>query len=50
MDIADDNLHGTDVLELLQAHLVNMYTTSPPASVHGLDIEASKYPHNYFLV
>ncbi|AZG72944.1 GNAT family N-acetyltransferase [Shewanella livingstonensis] len=49
MDIMVDNLQGYGVIELLQAHLVDMYATSPPESVHTLDIEALKHPTITFL-
>lgn len=44
MDIMIDDLQGSGVIELLQAHLADMYATSPPESVHALDIEALKHP------
>ncbi|MGX9462457.1 GNAT family N-acetyltransferase [Shewanella sp. A14] len=44
MDIMIDNLQDSGVIELLQAHLADMYATSPPDSVHALDIDALKHP------
>ncbi|UAL41460.1 GNAT family N-acetyltransferase [Shewanella inventionis] len=44
MHIQLDDLQSTGVIELLQAHLADMYATSPPESVHALDIDALKHP------
>ncbi|QDE30925.1 GNAT family N-acetyltransferase [Shewanella polaris] len=44
MDIMIDDLQGSGVVELLQAHLTDMYATSPAGSVHALDIEGLKHP------
>ncbi len=40
MEILLDGLQDPGVIELLQAHLADMYATSPPESVHALDIDA----------
>ncbi len=42
MKIEIDTLQDNAVISLLQAHLKDMYATSPPESVHALDIEALK--------
>ncbi|MEH8018008.1 GNAT family N-acetyltransferase [Rheinheimera muenzenbergensis] len=42
MQIKLDDLSGGEVITLLQEHLADMYATSPPESVHALDIEALK--------
>jgi len=39
MDIKIDNLQGSEIAELLSEHLRDMYLTSPPESVHALDLE-----------
>tara|TARA_Y100000814_G_scaffold25403_1_gene16791 strand:- start:389 stop:844 length:456 start_codon:yes stop_codon:yes gene_type:complete len=42
MKIIIDDLTGGEVLALLEEHLSDMYATSPPESVHALDVEALK--------
>lgn len=42
MQITIDDLAGDDIKALLQEHLNDMYATSPPESVHALDIAALK--------
>ena len=42
MKIIIDDLTGGEVLALLEEHLYEMYATSPPESVHALDVEALK--------
>ena len=42
MQIRLDDLSGGEVIALLQEHLADMYATSPPESVHALDVEALK--------
>ncbi|GGQ18907.1 GNAT family N-acetyltransferase [Shewanella litoralis] len=44
MEIQVDDLQDAGVIELLQAHLADMYATSPPESVHALDIDALAHP------
>ncbi|GGP67056.1 hypothetical protein GCM10009409_35250 [Shewanella saliphila] len=44
MEIQVDDLQSAGVIELLQAHLADMYATSPPESVHALDIDALTHP------
>ena len=42
MKVIIDDLTGGEVLALLEEHLSDMYATSPPESVHALDVEALK--------
>ena len=42
MKIIIDDLTGGEVLALLEEHLSDMYATSPPESVHALDVEELK--------
>lgn len=42
MFIKKDDLSSPDIISLLQEHLDDMYATSPPESVHALDIDALK--------
>lgn len=44
MHIRVDDLRGTEVIALLQEHLDDMYATSPPESVHALDVEQLRHP------
>jgi putative acetyltransferase len=44
MDIAIDDPAREDVVSLLADHLADMRATSPPESVHALDVEALKVP------
>ena len=39
MKIVVDNLTGSEIAGLLQEHLADMNRTSPPESVHALDIK-----------
>jgi putative acetyltransferase len=39
-----DDLRGSEIAELLQEHLDHMYSVSPAASVHALDIEELRQP------
>ncbi len=48
MEIAVDNLQGSGVVRLLEEHLADMYATSPPESVHALDVEALKHLQSRF--
>ena len=48
MKIIKDDLTGPEIKALLQAHLDDMYATSPPESVHALDIEALRQPEITF--
>ncbi|KWU01465.1 acetyltransferase [Vibrio toranzoniae] len=49
MEIKIDDLSGGEVIELLEEHLADMYATSPPESVHALDIKALKSPEITFF-
>ncbi|REJ77241.1 MAG: GNAT family N-acetyltransferase [Acidobacteria bacterium] len=48
MEIRIDDLEGPEIRELLEEHLQRMYETSPPESVHALDLEALKKPEITF--
>lgn len=43
-DIRPDDLNGPEVHALLEEHLRDMYATSPPESVHALDLDALRGP------
>ncbi|EJF4090543.1 GNAT family N-acetyltransferase [Vibrio parahaemolyticus] len=44
MRIEIDDLERPQVLALLEEHLQDMYATSPPKSVHALDVSKLKLP------
>ena len=44
MEIKIDDLNGSDIAELLQAHLQSMSEISPPESMHALNIDALRQP------
>jgi len=44
MEIKLDDLSGPEIRALLEEHLRNMYSISPPESVHALDINALRRP------
>ena len=44
MDLRLDDLRHPDVIALLQEHLDWMHRTSPPESVHALDLHALRQP------
>lgn len=48
MKIKLDDLSGKEIFSLLQEHLDDMKATSPPESVHALNLEALKDPSVYF--
>ncbi|QUN06028.1 GNAT family N-acetyltransferase [Shewanella yunxiaonensis] len=48
LTIRIDDLESPQILALLQAHLEDMYATSPPESVHALDITKLKQPKIIF--
>lgn len=48
MQIRIDDLTGPEVAELLNEHLRDMYATSPPESVHALDLEKLRKPEITF--
>lgn len=49
MEIKQDNLDDGQVIALLEEHLSDMYATSPPESVHALDLQTLKSPHIIFF-
>ena len=49
MKVIIDDLTGEEVLALLEEHLSDMYATSPPESVHALDVKALKASNNTFF-
>ncbi len=49
MEIIVDDLQGGEVISLLEEHLADMYATSPPESVHALDVDALKSPQITFF-
>ena len=44
MDIRIDDLQGSAIQALLQEHLDDMFSSSPPESVHALDLDALRHP------
>ncbi|MDM7941025.1 MAG: GNAT family N-acetyltransferase [Hydrogenophaga sp.] len=48
MQIRLDDLRGPEVLALLEEHLAHMRASSPPGSVHALDLDALRQPHIRF--
>ena len=44
MEIAVETFADSQVIDLLKAHLADMYATSPPESVHALNIDELKAP------
>lgn len=44
LQIAIDDPASPDALALLEEHLADMYATSPPESVHALDVNKLKVP------
>ena len=44
MNIRLDDLQGPEVATLLEEHLQDMYATSPPESVHALDLNKLRQP------
>jgi len=49
MNIKIDDLNGGEVLELLEEHLADMHATSPPGSVHALDVASLRSPEITFF-
>ncbi|OLT54687.1 GNAT family N-acetyltransferase [Cellulosimicrobium sp. CUA-896] len=47
--VAVEDPQAGDVLALLQEHLDDMYATSPPESVHALDVERLRVPGITFV-
>jgi putative acetyltransferase len=48
MHIDIEDVSCEDVIALLQEHLSDMYLTSPPESVHALDLDALRQPEITF--
>lgn len=48
MIIRQDDLTGSEIIALLNEHLEDMYRTSPPESVHALDLDALRQPEITF--
>ncbi|MBD1556589.1 GNAT family N-acetyltransferase [Vibrio sp. S9_S30] len=48
MEIKIDKLDSKEIIALLNEHLDDMYATSPPESVHALDLVALKKPEITF--
>ena len=44
MLIKIDDLQGSEIAQLLEAHVVHMRAISPPCSVHALDLTALRHP------
>jgi len=43
-----DDLRGPEIAALLEEHLADMYATSPPESVHALDLDRLRQPEIRF--
>lgn len=50
LQILQDNLTNPTVISILEEHLADMKATSPPESVHALDIEQLQAPKVQFWV
>jgi len=48
MEIRVDDLLGLEIVMLLNEHLEDMYATSPPESVHALDLSKLRQPEITF--
>lgn len=48
MDIRIDNLEGEEIAKFLQQHIEDMKATSPPESIHALDLEELRVPEITF--
>lgn len=48
MQIRIDDLTSPEIAELLNEHLQDMYATSPPESVHALDLDKLRKPEITF--
>lgn len=48
MEIRVDDLTGPAIVKLLQSHLQNLSSISPPESMHALDLEALRKPEITF--
>jgi putative acetyltransferase len=49
VDVSTDDPRRDDVVALLSEHLADMHATSPPESVHALDLEALLDPSITFV-
>lgn len=49
INIKQDDLSSGEVITLLKEHLTDMYATSPPESVHALDVNALRSPNITFF-
>ena len=49
MDLAPDDPRRDDVTDLLTEHLADMHATSPPESIHALDVDALVDPRITFV-
>ena len=49
MNIVLDSIEHKQVIGLLEEHLADMYATSPPESVHALDLTELKQPNVSFF-
>lgn len=50
MKIIKDDVSNANVVALLEEHIQDMYATSPPESVHTLDLDALRQPEISFWV
>jgi len=48
LDIRVDDLRGTEIQQLLREHLADMRRTSPPESIHALDLDGLRKPEITF--
>ncbi|VUD59218.1 putative N-acetyltransferase YsnE [Thalassocella blandensis] len=48
MEIAVSDLQEDDIARFLQEHLQDMHATSPPESIHALDLDALRHPNITF--
>ena len=48
MEIRIDDLQGSAIQTLLQEHMDDMHSSSPPESVHALDLDALRHPNITF--
>jgi putative acetyltransferase len=48
MEIRIDDLQGSAIQALLQEHMDDMHSSSPPESVHALDLDALRHPNITF--
>lgn len=48
MQIEVETLEAQDVITLLEEHMADMHATSPPESIHALDVAALQAPEITF--